>query len=403
MKTARNENTWCVNPYMNLDIHPSGMVKPCCMSTLEYVTDTGFTRLNQASIQSFWNSRSRYSMIERLNSGIQLDECSSCWREEQAGKESKRIRDNRSYKDRNLDPSMTPIVLALSLGNLCNIKCRICSPVHSTPWMAEEAQIQFKEHSKLYYQNPKWKSFKESFDSNNTFVWEDLNELLKDVEKMDFAGGEPFYIDNHWKIVKYCVDQGLSKKQYIHYNTNGTIFPEKYIDYLKEFEVVDIQISSDGLKEKFEYLRHPAKWNLVEENLKKFIEVSKKHSNWIIGICYSLSAFNIFDFFETFEYYADLNLPIYVNIVHDHRGVRILPDKVKEILINRLKNQNSIHHQKIWQKERDMVCSHLENSTFDKIAWDNFINNVNITDNFRNESFRITFPDYFEILKSYIK
>ena len=85
-----NKHSWCANPYLNLSVQPNGIVKPCCMSDVEFVTDTGEKTVNKDSILNFWNSKSRAKMIDDLNNGIQIPECSACWKEDNAGKESKR-------------------------------------------------------------------------------------------------------------------------------------------------------------------------------------------------------------------------------------------------------------------------------------------------------------------------
>ena len=73
-----------MNPYMNLSIHPKGIVKTCCMSTRELVTDSGKTTINNASILEFWNSKDRQQMISNLNNGVKIPECTFCWQEEEA-------------------------------------------------------------------------------------------------------------------------------------------------------------------------------------------------------------------------------------------------------------------------------------------------------------------------------
>jgi MoaA/NifB/PqqE/SkfB family radical SAM enzyme len=273
-------------------------------------------------------------MIADLDNGIQIPECSACWKEEAAGKDSKRIRDNKTYSEYTLTPDMLPVVVDLSMGNLCNIKCRICSPWHSTPWVAEQAKIDNPDTPKKYTHHDRWNSFKESFSYENDYFWKDIVKLLPMAERFDFAGGEPFYIDKHWDIVKMCVENGWSKNQHIHYNTNGTIYPEKYIDLLDQFKIIDIQVSSDGVKEKFEYLRHPAKWDVAESTIDRLCAAKESaKSQWIIGVCLSISAFNVFDFFEMFEHYAAKDVSIYINVVHDHRGIRILPPELKKLIV----------------------------------------------------------------------
>lgn len=402
--TTTTTDTHCVNAYLNLSVHPRGVVKPCCMSTREYVTDNGKKTLNQASILDFWNSKDRKKIIDNLNNGIKVPECSSCWKEEESGKESKRIRDNKTYEDRALSYEMLPVVLDLSMGNLCNIKCRICGPNHSSPWMIEEAKLVSPSNPKWFLEDKKWIPFKESFDENNDFVWKDIENLLSNAERLDFAGGEPFYIDKHWNIVKLCVENGYSKKQHIHYNTNGTIFPEKYIEYLDQFQIVDIQISSDGVKKKFEYMRHPAKWEVAENTINRFCEVrDNSKTQWLVGACLSVSAFNVFDIFETFEHYAEKkDLRIYLNVVHDHRGIRILPPELRKIIIEKLESTVSKHKDIQWEKEKTFICNHLRNSAYNEYDWQNFIKELKTRDEIRNESFEKVFPEYFAHMKKFI-
>lgn len=396
-----DNDAFCVNPYLNLCIQPRGNVKPCCMSDKDYTTDDNKATLDKASILNFWNSKDRQQMITDLNNGKKIKECVACWKEEAAGKESKRIRDNRTFKEKNLDNNMLPVVLDLSMGNLCNIKCRICGPVHSTPWLIENSKIM---GGTTYLKQERWQSTKDSFLETNSFVWDDIEKLLPNAERLDFAGGEPFYIDKHWNIIKMCVDNGWSKNQHIHYNTNGTIYPEKHIHLLEQFKIVDIQVSSDGVGEKFEYLRHPANWQTSEEVIDKLIKVRNfSNTEWLIGACLSLSVYNVYDIFETFEHYAAKDdVRIYINIVHDHSGTRILPEGLKKIIVDKLQNTQSKYKSSQWEKEKTMICNHLNNSSFNDYDWKNFWKEVKMRDTIRNESFEDTFPEYYNHMKNYI-
>lgn len=395
--------TFCVNPYLNLSVHPRGVIKPCCMSNMEFKTDSNKTTLNEASILEFWNSSDRKKLIQDLNNGVQVKECNSCWQEELANKESKRIRDNKIYEALVLEEDMLPIVVDLSMGNLCNLKCRICSPIHSTPWMIEEAQIQFPQDKQQYLQQPRWKIAKESFDYDNEYFWNDILKLLPNVKKFDFAGGEPFYIDKHWDIIQTCVDNGWSKNQHIHYNTNGTIYPEKYIHLFEEFNFVDIQVSSDGTGKKFEYMRHPAVWSQCEENLNKLIRAKNiSKTSWLLSACISVSAFNVYDFFETFEHYASKGIGIYINIVHDHHGIRILPNGLRSLIIERLKSFESKFSNQ-WTRERDMVCSYLESASYNDTDWKNFCKELKMRDKIRNESYEEVFSEFYGYMKHYVE
>ena len=60
---------------------------------------------------------------------------------------------------------------------------------------------------------------------NSPAFWENLKELLPTIKYIEFTGGEPFLIEEHFKLLRYAVDQNYSKRIDIHYNTNGTVYP----------------------------------------------------------------------------------------------------------------------------------------------------------------------------------
>jgi MoaA/NifB/PqqE/SkfB family radical SAM enzyme len=396
----KNKDSFCVNPYLNFSIHPNGIIKPCCMSSKSYVSNNGSTTLDQDSILNFWQSQDRLKMIDDLNNGLKIPECLFCWDEEKSGKESKRIRDNLIFTDKKLSNDMLPIVADFSLGNLCNLKCRICSPTHSSLWAIEEANLKF-QNTKEYFNDIKWKISKQSFSLENQKFWKDIYPLLDNIERLDFAGGEPFYIDNHWNIIKYCVDKKISKSQYLHYNTNGTIFPEKYIDLLLEFKTLDIQFSVDGIAEKFEYLRHPGKWKDLEYTIDKFVELKNYTDKDIrLSICFSLSAFNSYDLFEVYQYFNSKKLGIYINFVHDHRSVSVLPYKVRDGIIKHLESFN--YNDSRWEIDKNICINFIKNQKYNKLNFEKFWNDIKKRDQYRKESFEKTFPEFFNLMKPYL-
>ena len=70
-----------------------------------------------------------------------------------------------------------------------------------------------------------------SFPDNDCFVevCKDIichyDELGRDVV-FEFTGGEPFLIEQHFDLLRYAVKNNYAKNIEIHYNTNGTLYPE---------------------------------------------------------------------------------------------------------------------------------------------------------------------------------
>ena len=101
--------------------------------------------------------------------------------------------------------------------------------------------------------------------------WGEIGDILSGVKYFEFTGGEPFMIQEHFDVLRKSVELGYSHEQMIHYNTNGTQFPEKEIKELfPHFKSVHVAIRVEDIEEKFEYQRYPAKWDEVNENIDKW-------------------------------------------------------------------------------------------------------------------------------------
>jgi organic radical activating enzyme len=60
----------------------------------------------------------------------------------------------------------------------------------------------------------------------NKNFWDNLKTLLPNIKYFEFTGGEPFLIEQHFELLRYAVENDYAKNIEIHYNTNGTVFPE---------------------------------------------------------------------------------------------------------------------------------------------------------------------------------
>ena len=198
----------------------------------------------------------------------------------------------KSLKKWTPDSEPTLKFIDFKLGNVCNLKCRICGSWSSSKWAQEEIDYE----TAMGKDNPvARKQLKEGgWPKRNPQFFEDLKEDLAHVEYFEFTGGEPFMIKDHFKILMHCVEKGYAKNIDIHYNTNGTqLPPQEIFDLWSCFKHVEIAFSIDDVGEQFEYQRHPANWREVNQNLIKFKEM--KTPNMEFQICSTVSIFNVFN------------------------------------------------------------------------------------------------------------
>jgi organic radical activating enzyme len=384
-------NTFCIHPFNSLSIDGTGdqrTYKPCCMSNQSIVSESGPID----SIDSAFNSDWMNSLRDSLMNGVQHSACTLCWDEERAGKESKRVRDSKTQLALLDKPDTVIKNIDLKMGNLCNLKCRICNPWNSSQWETEWFAIGGRKDSIQEFKNS-FKLQRQSWNPGEK-IWDELLEILPNIESFDLYGGEPLLIENMWNILKLSVEKGYSKNQRIHYNTNGSIIPnDDQLELWKQFKLVDLQVSLDDINERHNYQRHPNKWEIVKKN----IESLQQHK-WIsLTTNATISNFNVFYLDEiTTEIMDNLGCSIWYNILHhpDEYSVDILDPKIKEILLKKLSH--------VKDKNPDILnILNFIGSNPNPNKMKLFLKKVQEHDTYRKENFSTTFPEWYEILKQH--
>lgn len=74
-------------------------------------------------------------------------------------------------------------------------------------------------------------------------------------------GGEPFLIDEVWRVIDELIARGLAGRLTLMLSTNGTIRRPDLARVAPAFRGVVLSVSIDGYGPMFEYLRHGARWD----------------------------------------------------------------------------------------------------------------------------------------------
>ena len=339
---------FCVLPWISLEASPIGTVRPCCLAMDELVDDNkNKFKLAATPLIDIQNSSTMRNLREQFLAGEKPQTCRRCWNEERSGRTSKRMHTLDRLKhmiEDNIEWSADarPLMfLDLKLGNICNLKCRICGSWSSSQYAAEEIRFNRQEEQRgsFAYQMLKegaWPRESEDF-------WTDLDQHLNDIRYIEFTGGEPFMIREHFQLLQKLVDTGRAGNIEIHYNTNGTQYPVEGESIWQHFKHVEIAFSIDDVEQRFEYQRSNAVWGEVVENLEKFKQLRSRNSNITLQACCTINVFNVY-YLETvanwiskqrFDY-------IYWNMMHDayYYSIGTLPDSAKSVITERLLTAN---------------------------------------------------------------
>jgi sulfatase maturation enzyme AslB (radical SAM superfamily) len=278
------------------------------------------------------------------------------------------------------------------LGNVCNLKCRICGSWSSSKWAQEEIDYEIEKGG----DNPlAKKQLKDGgWPKRHPKFFEDVKEDLADAEYFEFTGGEPFMIKNHFKILEHCVEKGYAKKQDIHYNTNGTQLPPREIfDLWKHFKRVEIAFSIDDVGEPFEYQRHPANWKEVNHNLNQF--KIYQTANMEFQICSTINIFNIFSLAKLLLWVRNFDPKFfYVNTCFDPDifNIQTLPKQIKNIVNSRYSDLKDFAGTLRYMNSADRDTEEIRAQRKERIL---------LADRYRKENFGDVFPLLNNVMRIY--
>ena len=339
---------FCVLPWVSLEASPIGTVRPCCLADDEITNNLGEKfDLNNADLKEVQSSQYMKNLREEFLAGKQPRTCRKCWNEERANRTSKRMHTLDRLKHMIGDEEWTaeakPLMfLDLKLGNICNLKCRICGSWSSSTFASEELVYLGRDEDKkksFHYTMLK----QGAWPRENPTFWTQIDEIIGGIRYIEFTGGEPFMIQEHFDLLKRIVDRGIAGDVEIHYNTNGTQFPENAEDIWRHFKHVEIAFSIDDVGPRFEYQRSGAGWDEVNHHLDLFREMRARNNNITLQVCSTINVFNVM-YLETLANWIDQQGFdfVYWNMMHEayYFSVGTMPDSAKLVAIERLKNSN---------------------------------------------------------------
>jgi len=361
------------------DNSPLIYTQQCCLRLDSYSNTAG---------SDIWNDSRLVPLRELNNKNIWSDGCWSCQGNELSGLTSFRSGMLEKFGERkNLSG---PQRLDLMFDISCNLACRTCGPGSSTYW-----QRHLKENNIPFIA-------KSPISKVNEMIQVLKNLDLSNLEMVVFCGGETLMGNAYWQVAEAIADMCAHSKEKItiNFQTNGTQpINEKYFDIIELFHLVKLNISLDGIKDRFEYLRWPANWNQVVDNMLKLR--SALPVNVMFYIEQTISIFNLY-YLDELQAWMQRNFHSnrlgpnkqgeYGNSVGYGNHLAWGPYGISNITeeyasaIRKTKYANLITNN--WQENGSEITS--------------MINEIKKFDAIRNQDWRKTFPEVAEFYSRYI-
>lgn len=328
-----------------------------------------------------WNSPQLQTIRKQNNENVWLDSCWQCRHVESAGLKSFR---QSMIEGLGIKKNVTgPQRIDLLFDRSCNLACRTCGPESSTFW-----EKHLRDNKMLI--TPLVNT------ENSIDVIKGMLETLdlSNLTQVQFCGGETLMGNTYWKTAQIIADlvPDAKDKILLGFQTNATQpVPEKYHNLLEKFKLVKFMISLDGTHDRFEYLRWPAEWNQVTDNIACMQEKLPGNVMFFVQEC--TSNLNLF-------YFNEVENWVRTNFNTNRVGDPV--DYTTQLAMHGYLNVNNITQEYVdaikgTNKEQFISPNWKENPENIKT----FIREIEKFDQLRNQNWRKIFPEVANFYSRY--
>ena len=291
--------------------------------------------------------------------------CEVCYQQELAGQHSFRKASFEIIPEIN---NTVPLALDINLDMTCNAACVICGPESSSTWSK-----QMSNNKIIHIQaNSDYQQYLDKIVSGL-----DLTQL----KRIKFFGGEPLLTNTHLQLLEKIP---YPEQCEIWYTTNASILPNQTVlDMWKQFKLVFVEASIDGVEQQFEYIRWPLPWSKIKNNLLELKDIAPV--NVLFRINHTLNPFNIY-YYDRLEHWIDTEFS--TNRLGDPTEINIHPCWGDWALDRTPLNLR----EEIYKKYQDHIVTRLLKNSKQQ-HHDTILKFTDIWDPIRKNSWQTTFPE----------
>jgi len=268
MKYDMKNNSICVLPFNSLSIGSDGSQRLCCNSNNGLNGKDSPPHVTERTDINWLNGTALERIRKSLLNNERISECNRCWELENIGQHSYRqmsitphyAKYSEERYEKILNGDYSPVIekLEIDLGTKCNLACRMCGP-HSSSLFAEEYN-KFKNNA-ITIKPESWLTNSRFFDL--------VRANASTIKHIHLLGGEPLIIPEQAELLDLLIELDVAKNIKLQYNTNITTIGTRWYNTWDKFKSVQVNASIDGVEEFYEYVRWPAKWDKIYNNLKE--------------------------------------------------------------------------------------------------------------------------------------
>lgn len=253
-----NFKTFCIYPFNQIIARTHGRLSPCCHYT-------GDANLQSTTLADYWHSTELQHMRTSMVQGKTVSYCDECYNNENINGTSMRIDGLALHNiDSNTDIDSVvaqcqdiafPERLEVHVGNLCNLKCLSCNAWDSSSILAENRALRLDSQKAR------------DFEISDATLEEILVNLHNgNIKHLDIRGGESLLVPKVKQLLNN-LDQKIYQTVRLRIQTNTTYLNEEWKGIFSKFNQVWVSCSIDAIDNQLTYIRYPADWKTVQQNL----------------------------------------------------------------------------------------------------------------------------------------
>lgn len=345
----------CVAPFIGLYYKGSSkQIKACCESNEWNMKESNSYRFKgKGSWDEIWTNKKIQEIRKKLLEGEFPESCWKCQENESRGIFNARefykriLKKWEKFEDKKLKYSVEkgnntgePLWLDFRSSNLCNLKCRMCSPSNSTELAKEYVE------NRHHLTGPDRNLFNSVDSADKLLFNKDYQDHLIDqipvnnLVKAKFLGGEPTIQKEVFRFLRR-----LKGKENIQtsFTTNCTNINKNFKKEIEDLPNVHLQLSIDGYEKTYEYIRTPGKWLTIQNNINYLTNELETHGELTFGMSFVIQMYNIFDVINIIKFVIDtkrslpsnkkMNPTFFSPVMQDFLSVELLEDEHRESII----------------------------------------------------------------------
>ena len=448
-----HQDSFCSEPWSQLEISSNGDFSICCLAN--YDETFGMARDENDQVMNVMthdfdealNSKTHKDHRLQLSRNEKPQRCRNCYESEEATKGLTGTRYGKALRERGISkrvrvsigtaqrtpgyvvPSqahhyMAPdgtttsrvVNLHIRFGNLCNMRCVMCSPQHSSMWYDDWIAFDYYDGEPIFKLG-KYKTFyllpdeRGKIDIANsekwwqTQVWRDkFEKIIPRLRHIYFTGGEPFVVPELEQTLDKLIEADTAKEMTLRFDTNLTIINRRILEKLTKFRKVFLCISVDDTEERYTLIRNPGNWERFIKNLnllKEYPGLEIEYLSSCIGIQSPYAMFRVIKLCEEYNVKSNFRFlegPKWLDPRYWPRGAK------EEIIANFKEFEETYEHARKYRNwttsmirllEKYIDDDKIENQYF---HLNEYIKYMDILDQRRQHKWRETLHDVYELL-----